>query len=210
MDSSEYENPVFNADNRHLPKIFDVLQNQITIQESEHLLEFISTKFPESEEEITETSSVIKLLNRPDNWDSFGVIEKIYGIARQHIMDTYWMVGNLEPRHFLILKTEDAQNYEELYGDFDANGETVYTAVVTPSLPESYFQGETRYTVNGNGFQPNPLDIVIHRNEELNSWEITDVTKGVRYDLVLVFQEPTQRVSYDFEIEQTVDDGVEY
>lgn len=206
----EYIEPVFTADNRHLPKMFDVLEDQITDEEAEQLLSFIDSRLLAPAEGESEFSSKLKLLNRPDNWDDHGVIEKIYNIARSHIMGTYWMVGNLEPRDFIIMRTEDVQKYEETYGAFDENGETLYTAVVTPCPTDSYFQGETRYTTNGEGFVPSPTNIVLHRNERLNDWEITEVVNGTRYDLLLVFQEPTQRVSYDFEIEQTVDDGVEY
>lgn len=209
-DVKEYVDPVFNADNRHLPKMFDVLKNQITDEEAEQLSSFIDSRLLAPTGGESEFSSKLKLLNRPDNWDAHGVIEKIYNIARSHIMGTYWMVGNLEPRDFIIMSTKNAQKYEETYGAFDENGETLYTAIVTPCSKNEYFQGETQYTVNGEGFNPSPTDIVLHRNEELNNWQITEVINGTRYDLILVFQEPTQRVSYDFEIEQTVDDGIAY
>lgn len=205
-----YVEPVFNADNRHLPKMFDTLKDQITAEEAEQLLSFIDSRLLAPAEGESEVSSKLKLLNRPDNWDDHGVIEKIYNIARSHIMDTYWMVGNLEPRDFIIMRTEDVQKYEETYGEFDENDETLYTAIVTPCSSKDYFQGETRYTINGEGFNPSPTDIVIHRNEEMNNWEITEVVSGTRYDLLLVFQEPTQRVSYNFEIEQSVEDDSEF
>ena len=204
----KYVDPVFTADNRHLPKMFDVLTDQITLEEAQQLLEFIDSRLvPEGEKE---TSSRLELLNRPDSWDKYGVIEKVYSIARAHIMDTYWMVGNLEPRDFVIMRTEDLQTYREEYGNFDSNEETLYTATVTPCLSTNYSQGETRYTINGEGFEPGPTDIVVHRNEKINSWEITEVAVGTRYDLLLVFQEPTQRVSYNFEIEQSVEDNSEF
>ena len=205
-----YVEPVFNADNRHLPKMFDTLKDQITVEEAEQLLSFIDSRLLAPADGESEVSSKLKLLNRPDNWDDHGVIEKIYNIARSHIMDTYWMVGNLEPRDFIIMRTEDVQKYEEIYGAFDKNHETLYTAIVTPCSNKDYFRGETRYTINGEGFMPSPTDIVIHRNEEMNNWEITEVVNGTRYDLLLVFQEPTQRVSYDFEIEQSVEDDSEF
>lgn len=198
----DYVDPVFNADNRHLEKMFDVLENQITQNEADQLLAFAQAKTST----LPEGQSVSILYNRPDGWDETGVVDKIYKIARQHIMDTYWMIGNLEPRSFCIVRTEGSQEYGETYGNFDDNGETLYTAITT--VPGSI--SNTIYTNCEILIDPVPTDIVVHRNERINNWKTERVNAGTRYDLVILFQEPTQRVSYDFEIEQTIDDGIDF
>ena len=198
----DYVDPVFNADNRHLEKMFDVLKDQITQDEADRLLAFAETKTST----LSEGQSVSILYNRPDGWDETGVVDKIYKIARQHIMDTYWMIGNLEPRSFCIVRTEQGQGYGETYGNFDDNGETLYTAITT--VPGSI--SNTVYTNGQVSFEPSATDIVVHRNERINNWKTEKVNAGTRYDLVILFQEPTQRVSYDFEIEQSIDDGSEF
>lgn len=199
---SDYVDPVFNADNRHLEKMFDVLKNQITQDEADQLLAFAKTRTST----LPEGQSVLILYNRPDGWDETGVVDKIYKIARQHIMDTYWMIGNLEPRSFCIVKTEGGQEYEETYGNFDDNGETLYTAITT--VPGSI--SNTVYTSSEISLESAPTDIIVHRNERINNWKTEKVNAGTRYDLVILFQEPTQRVSYDFEIEQSIDDDSEF
>ena len=203
----DYIDPVFNETNRHLPKMFDVLRDVLTIEDAEGLEAFIKYKMP-TENDSSERSQFLELPYRTDEWDNTGVIAKIQELAKNHIQSTYSLAGYLEPRKFMLLRTENAQGYDEVYGAYNQNGEVLYSAIVTPTPSIDYYSGETRYTVNGEGFRPNPRDVVVHRNEEMNSWEMVEVVRGVRVDLIIVFQEINKQVSYDYVIDQSEAEGL--
>jgi len=210
-DSMEelYIDPVFTEENRYLEKRFDLLTEVLTKDESTCLEDFIKSKLVKIESD-SNISQTYKLQYRPDEWDSMGVIQKVQDIARSHIQKTYAVVGQLEPRSFTLLRTEDAQGYIEEYGVYNQNGEILYTAVVTASDSDDYYSGETLYLVNGEGFRPSRVDVVVHRNETLNNWEIVEVVKGTRLDLLIVFQEIERKLSYDYEIDQILEDIKEF
>lgn len=195
-----YVEPIFTAETRHLQKRFDILSNVITPEESLALKAFIESKIPESSD--STYSQEVVLPYRPDEWDELGIVQKIQDLAKAHILKTYAVVGQLEPRKFMVIRTDNVQTYGETYGSYNQNGEILYTAVVTPSSPTDYYSGETLYGVNGEGFHPNSCDMVVQRNEELNSWEIVEVLTGVRFDLIVVFQEIDRTISYDYIINQ--------
>lgn len=195
-----YVDPVFNRGNRHLEKRFDVLKDAIDLEDSDALKEFIELKLPGGAEQ--ELSQELVLQYRPDEWDSRGVIQKVQDIAKAHISSVFALSGQLEPRKFYLLRTENVQTYKQEYGLYNDNNETLYSAIVTVSSPTEYYSGETLYLVNGEGFRPNRTDIVIHRHEKINDWEIVEVLIGSRLDLVVVFQEIDRRISYDYPIDQ--------
>ena len=203
----DYSDPVFDETNRHLPKMFDLLKNVLTIEDAEGLEAFIKYKMPKEIND-SETSQSLDLPYRTDEWDNTGVIAKIQELAKEHIQNTYSLAGYLEPRKFMLLRTENVQRYEDIYGSYNENGEVLYSAIVTPTSSDEYYSGETRYTVNGEGFRPSPRDVVVHRNEEMNNWEIVEVVRGVRFDLIITFQEINKQVSYDYEIDQTQAEGL--
>ena len=202
-----YVDPIYTPDNRHLPKMFDFIKNAITDEEAESLREFIEQKLSEEREDLEASQSMV-LAYRPDEWDSAGVIAKIQDLAKLHIQNTYSLGGYLGAQKFMLLRTENAQSYKEVYGNYNNDGEILYTAIVSPCRGTEYFQGETKYTINGEGFKPRAVDMTVHRNEELNNWEITEVINGTRFDLVIVFQEVDKQVSYDYEIDQTIAEGL--
>ena len=195
-----YVEPVFTKETRHLEKRFDILSNVITPEESLALQAFIESKIPESSD--STHSQELTLPYRPDEWDDLGIVQKIQDMAKAHILSTYAVVGQLEPRKFLILRTDNVQTYKETYGAYNENGEILYTAIVTPSNPTEYYSGETLYDINGMGFHPNSGDMVVQRNETLNNWEIVEVLTGTRFDLIVVFQEIDRTISYDYAISQ--------
>ncbi len=198
--------PVYDGTNTELPKRFDLLTSALSKQEASDLNAFLVEKFSD----IDVTTRSIDLSYRPEDWDDSGVIEKLHNIVREHIKQTYKITGSLNPRRFTLLRTTDVQTYSETYGDYNANNEILYTAIYTAPNVTDYYSGETLYNKNGEGFFPSGYDVVIHRNEELNNWEILDVVKGQRLDLLMVFEEIDRGVSYDYPIDQLEDDGVGY
>lgn len=206
-----YEDPVYTEDNRYLEKKVDLLQNVLTGEDSEALEAFIRSKLEgKVSTELSETSQIYNLPYRPDEWDTAGVIKKVYDIAREHILKTYAVIGQLEPKSFTLLRTEDVQTYKEEYGVYNKNGEILYTAAVTASTPEDYWCGETRYTQNGEGLQPRRTDMLVHRNESLNDWEILEVIRGTRLDLLIVLREHARRTSYDYPIDQLDENSISF
>jgi len=203
----EHVDPIFDETNRHLPKMFDILTNVLTYEEAGALEAFAKRKLATESEDL-DTNQTLELPYRTDEWDGDGVIAKIQELAKQHIQNTYSLAGYLEPRKFMLMRTENAQSYKETYSEYNKNGEVLYTAIATPSSPAEYYSGETRYTVNGEGFRPSSRDVVVHRNEEMNNWEMVEVVTGVRFDLIIVFQEINKQVSYDYEIDQTIAEGL--
>ncbi len=205
-DEVESPEPVYDGTNAELPKKFDLLRSVLTKEETLAINNFIVHKF----EGIDVDTRTIELSYRPEDWDNAGVIEKLHDLVRQHIKDTYKIAGSLNPRRFTLLRTTDLQTYSEKYAEYNANNEIIYTAVYSAANTTDYYSGETLYNENGEGFFPTEYDIAIHRNEELNSWEILDVVKGQRLDLIMVFEEIDRGVSYDYQIDQLEDDGVDY
>lgn len=200
----------YTADNRHETKIFELIENAITEEEVAALKEFAESQIPEASED--ETSQKVEMANRPDKWDSAGVIAKIQDIFRDYVRNTYFLVGSLEPRKFVILRTDDVQEYSETYGRFQIDGVLTYTAIMPLSKPDVDCRpGEILFTVHGEGFKSEPGNLIVFRNEEFNSWKIPDMFSGTRFDLILVLQEINKSMTYDeFEIEPLEDNGVPY
>lgn len=198
IHTNEHVDPVFDGTNTGEPKIFDIIKDVLSLDEAASLLEFLEQKLPVDADEYFS----IDLSYRPEDWDSFGIIEKIYNKAKAHISEVYPVEGSLNPRRFQIVRTDDCRPFKQEYGNYRNGNEILYTAVVTPVLSTKYFSGETLYFENGEGFRPSPTDLVIHRNERINSWEIIEVLSGARYDLIITFEEVYRGVSYDYEIAQ--------
>jgi hypothetical protein len=154
----------------------------------------------------------LELYNRPDSWDEAGVINKIQNSFRDYIKETFFLRGLLEPRMFILLRTEKRQGYSELYENFDQNNEVLYTARVLLSYKNADFTGGSSSYLN---YKSESVDatgkVLCHRNETVNRWVVESVTSGTRLDLIIVFAEPLNFVRYDeFEIDQTADDGPDY
>lgn len=201
----DYIDPVYTKDNRHLPKKFAVLKSVMSEEDRSHLIEFVLEKIPqESKNEVSQSHT---LIYRTDEWDKFGVINRLQEVAKSHIRDTYYLVGAAEPRKFLLLRTDPWQSYEEVYDpSYINNREILYTAVVTLVSDGIFVPGETIYTSNGEGFVPEPLSMVIHRNERYNNWSISKLAGGTRLDLIMVFREVNMEISYEYEIEMSAED----
>ena len=212
MRSIPEENPNDNADpeydgtNAELPKKFDTLKDVLSKEEADALRIFIEEKFKTVDADTKE----ILMTYRPEDWDSEGIIEKLTDTTKAHIISTFRIEGSLNPRKFMLLRTRDVQSYEEEYGAYNQNGEILYTAVATASKRNEYFSGQTLYTRNGEGFFPREVDLIVHRNEELNNWEIHEVLEGERLDLIMVFEEIDRGVHYNYEIDQLEDDGIDF
>lgn len=187
---------------------FAVVKDCITSNEVDALKSFIESKIPLSTNESSSASQLVELYNRPDAWDSSGVIDKIQTFFRQYIKENFFLTGILEPRKFIVLRTDELQSYEEIYEDFVNDGNAAYVAVATAN--DNYKGGDTVYRT-GEGITSPVGGLVVHRAETLNSWKINDVVVGTRFDLILVIIERPVEARYDeFEIEQTIDDGVDY
>jgi len=189
------------------------LENCVTAEEAAKLLSFAKTVIPSATNEDSEETQVHYLYNRPDVWDSDGVIDKIQIAFREFIRETYYLNGILEPKFFAIMRSDELQGRTEMYENFESpEGETFYTGYMTLNTQrEDYVGGDNVYVNDGRGFTSLPGTLHVHRNEDGNSWEITPVHVGTRYDVLIVVTERQVRARYDeFEIEQTVDDGVEY
>lgn len=196
-------------EDRANPNEPSVVEKAISEEESASLLEFAKQKLPYANNEDSEVSQLLELYNRPDAWDDKGVVNKIQQAFREQIKETNFLVGVLEPKKFILLRTDELQSYSNLYEPFVDGPEVEYTAVVT--LNSEFRGGDTLYTHSGVGFRPSVGDLHVHRNEESNSWKIVDVNVGTRYDFMLVFIERPVPTNYDeFEIEQSVDDGIPY
>jgi hypothetical protein len=206
-----YEDPVYTESNRYLEKKADLVRNVLSVEDADSLKLFIESKFESrSHSESSTISQVYELPYRPDEWDSNGVIQKVHDIAKAHILKTYAVVGQLEPRSFKLLMTNIDQSYGEEYGAYNQDNEILYTSIVTVSNPDDYWRGETKYPVNGEGLRLNRVDMLVHRNESLNTWEVSGVEHGTRFDLLVVFQESDRRVSYDYEIDQTDEGAISF
>lgn len=196
-----YVEPVFDGTNSYLEKRFEVLPGVLSSEEVLALKEFIGSKLPKSSED--EFSQTLVLPYRPDEWDSIGVVQKVQDISRSHIVSTYAVSGQLEPVKFKVMRTDNVQKYLETYGKYNDNREILYTAITTVPSPVDHYSGETLYQNNGEGFRPNPGDLVIHRNETLNNWEIVGAANTPRFDLLIMFREVDRSISYDYVIDQT-------
>jgi hypothetical protein len=187
---------------------FSVVKDCVSREEVDALRRFVEAKIPASTNDSSEVSQVVELYNRPDAWDDSGVIDKFQVFFRQYIKENFFLTGILEPRKFILLRTDELQSYEENYEDFVDNGEAAYIAIAT--LNDDYKGGDTIYRT-GEGITSPVGGLSIHRAETLNSWKISDVVVGTRFDLVLVVIERPVEARYDeFAIEQSVDDGIDY
>jgi hypothetical protein len=195
-------------DRKNYAKYFSI-DSCITEEEAASLAVFAKTKMPSATSEESEISQSVELYNRPDAWDDSGVINKLQNIFREAIKEKFFLTGILEPRKFLLLRSDEIQSYTEEYEEFKDMGEVAYTAFMT--LNTDFRGGENVYYVEGNGFRAIPGNLNVHRNEYRNSWAIKDVQVGTRFDLVLVVIERPVAARYDeFEIELSVDDGRPY
>lgn len=186
----------------------EILQDELTVEEAEGLKRFIESKLPANSDK-SDDSSTVDLAYRPDAWDPEGVIEKLYLRAKEYIKESFQIDGYVEPKKFKLIRTENAQTYKEQYLELEEQAETSYTATVS-LLDLDIIGGTTLYTINGEGFVPRNTDLVIHRNEKLNNWEIVEVLSGTRFDLVMVFRDTHRRISYGYYIDQIEDEGEDY
>lgn len=189
------------------------IEGCITLEEASKLLSFAQSVIPTANNEESEESQVHYLYNRPDAWDPYGVLNKIQTAFREHIKETYHLTGILEPKSFAIIRSDELQSRREDYGHYESNeGEIFYTGYMTLNTQrEDYVGGDNIYVNDGRGFTSLPGTLHVHRNEDGNSWMISDVHVGTRFDVVIVVTERQVRARYDeFEIDQTVDDGVDY
>lgn len=196
-------------EDRKLYNKYSVAEDVITQGEVDSLLDFAKSKLPVATNEEFEVSQICELYNRPDAWDNEGVISKLQQAFRDQIKKTNFLIGVLEPKKFILVRTDELQSYREEYLEFVDGPEVEYTAVAT--LNSNYRGGDTDYFIGGEGFQPTPGSLHVHRNERGNSWTIKDVNVGTRYDFMMVMIERPVSARYDeFEIEQSVDDGIDY
>jgi len=200
---------VYDQTNRHLPKKYGVIEGALTQEEADHLKAFIESKLPNSTED--DSSQVLVLPYRTDEWDELGVIHKVQELSRQYVRDNFYLRGAVEPRKFELIKTEEIQSHKETYSpNYITRNEILYTAMVTPVSLLDYDWGHTVYTDNGEGFRPSPTDIIIHRNEQYNNWSIQETIKGTRLDLVITLREVNLETSYDYPMEQSIVTDEEY
>lgn len=190
-------------DERDAPFKYELLEDQLYPNEIASLRVFAETQ--------TATDNYIELYNRPDSWDTEGVIAKVNELFRAYIKDTFYLTGVLEPRLFKILKTDEAAGHTENYNTLDTRNEILYTATLSLNGAEDYSGGVTVFRKAGDSVSPAAGDIIICRQEELNSWEIVPTSSGFRLDVVLVLTELQKVADYkEFKMEQSIDDGVEY
>jgi hypothetical protein len=190
-------------DERDAPFKYELLEDQLYPNEIASLRVFAETQ--------TATDNYIELYNRPDSWDTEGVIAKVNELFRAYIKDTFYLTGVLEPRLFKILKTDKAAGHTENYNTLDTRNEILYTATLSLNGAEDYNGGVTVFRKAGDSVSPAAGDIIICRQEELNSWEIVPTSSGSRLDVVLVLTELQKVADYkEFKMEQSIDDGVEY
>tara|TARA_B110000503_G_C7056167_1_gene374545 strand:+ start:437 stop:1057 length:621 start_codon:yes stop_codon:yes gene_type:complete len=195
-------------DRKNYAKYFSI-DSCITEEEAASLAGFAKTKVPSATNEESEISQGVELYNRPDSWDDSGVINKLQNIFRDSLKEHFFLTGILEPRKFILLRSDELQSYKEEYEEFTDNGEVSYTAFMT--LNTEFRGGHNDYYVGGEGFISTPGNLHIHRNERGNSWLIKDVNVGTRFDVILVVIERPVTARYDeFEIEMSVDDGRPY
>lgn len=206
---SEEEGTWLKPEDRKLYNKYSVAEDAITQEEVDSLLNFAKSKLPVANNEESEVSQICELYNRPDAWDNEGVISKLQQVFRDQIKKTNFLVGVLEPKKFILMRTDELQSYSEKYEEFVDGPEVEYTAVAT--LNSDFRGGDTDYFKGGEGFMPKPGNLHVHRNEEFNSWNIKEVNVGTRYDFMMVLIERPVSARYDeFEIEQSVDDGIPY
>jgi hypothetical protein len=189
--------------------LYEELKNALTPTEVRALKRFVLSVAPNKVD--GPTSNKIEIYNRPDAWDPEGSINKLQNIFRDYIKETFFLTGILEPRQFIVLRTDAGQSYSEEYGLYKNNGEVLYTGYMSLTSDVDAPGVETIYTKNGFGFEQRPGSLVVHRNEAFNNWSISEVTSGTRLDIVLVQTELDKHADYnEFVIDQSVDDGVEY
>jgi len=195
---------------RGLPVAVTTLVDVLSSSEVELLRKF-------SASQLADYSNLDKLVNhelgnRPDSWDETGLVSRLQELFRSYIKSNFFLLGNIEPRQISILCAPETTGYREKYGLFENNGEVIYTAIVPLSYSKTdYLGGDIVYTKPGEGGYGAPGQMLIHRNETINSWMLEDVDSGTRLDLILVQQEVRNLASYtEFSIDQTVYDTNPY
>jgi hypothetical protein len=131
---------------------YAIAESKLSDDQVASLYEFIEDKLPGGGS--SAESQILKLRYRPDEWDRLGAIQEAQDIAKKCISEEHELASYLEPREFLIVRTEGLQTYSCEYKADESSKETLYTAIVTANSPESYDLGETVYTVSGEGFKP--------------------------------------------------------
>lgn len=189
-----------NIDNiKSLPKQAETIANAITESESSILREFILSKLPEE--------GSVELQYRPDEWDSAGVIQKIQDFGKDYIQRTHVTNNQLEPRKFKLSNIIETSELGEEYSEYNKNGEILYLITATVSNAASCSGGSTIYTEMGKVIDlSSGTTISIHRCELVNSWKMMPVRSGNRLDLSILIQENDRQVSYDYPIDQIIDE----
>lgn len=155
----------------------------------------------------------VELKNRLDNWDPDGVVNKIQGVVRDYVVNTFYLLGTLEPRKFVGLRTRARQENSETYSTpIDTASEVLYTCMVRLNDSPEVNGGEIVYSLKGEA-EAAPLgSISIHRNESINSWKTLPISDGTRYDFMFVLAEARRiELTYDdFTMEQSIDNDLSY
>ena len=195
---------------RHLPIPFATLNDVLTLVEVDLLRDFALNFSSDATED--DFSVKHELPNRPTEWDPHGLVMKLQDQFRDYIQRNFFILGSVEPRYFTILRTDELQSYVDKYSYFENGGYVLYTAIIPLSHQGTdYTGGDLTYMQTGEGGSGKPGQMLVHRNETLNSWALNKVESGIRIDLVLVQHEIENRTSYtEFEMEQTIDDGMSY
>jgi hypothetical protein len=183
---------------KHLPKNANILTGLISDSDISNLRNFINEK-------VADNDASINLRYRPDEWDSTGVIQKVYDLIKEYLKENYEIQGQLEPRKFTIRRILDASDIGEEYGDYDANGEILYSATFSIPGLDGCSGGETTYLKYDCTVKPDDTAILIHRCEANNDWRTNRIGDGSRLDLVILFQEISREISYDFDIDQIIE-----
>jgi hypothetical protein len=179
---------------REAPALPEIVVDAITAEESECLRSFILSKLP--------AVGSLELPYRPDEWDSYGIIQKIQDLAKDKIKQTHVVHNQLEPRSFVIFNAVDTSELGEEYSTYNANGEIIYKIMLTVSSDDALTGGNITFD-NSVGMVSNfgGTTAVIFRCEEINNYTISPISIGNRLDLVICLQEIDRKISYDYPID---------
>lgn len=180
------------------PKKAEILVDALTKEESSALREFILSKVPDG--------GSLNLPYRPDEWDSTGVIQKVQDLAKEHIRRTHVTINQLAPRSFSVSNISKSDGYSEEYSSYISDGEILYQVIATVSDDSFCVGGDTLYVnTNERISHSGGTTVVMHRCEELNNWKISPIS-GNRLDLAIYLQESGKRISYNYPIDQIIDE----
>jgi len=201
-----------------------VIRRVIEPGQVKELREFAEQQFKnrpyDKNEDFGEATKKINLHNRPESWDSAGAIDEVNKRAREYVKDNFYLRGSIETKSFSLIEQKDGGSYFEndyplhrRIGDQDV---VYYTAWMDLGPKNSYTEGKVFYSPasleNEIPRGARPGDLVVHRNEQNNNFVFGVVTEGVRYTLLIVIAEVIKdHVNiFDMEIEQTIDDGIDF